>query len=1026
MPGAAEAGRTSMLTLSGYQLDRMITEGRGSLVYGGLRRADGSRVVVKVLREDHPSPEQIAWFTREFALTQSLQVTGVAQCYSLETDGHRRLMVLEDFGGTSLAGLGLAGSLDVGAFLGLAVQIATALGQVHGQRVVHRDINPSNIVFNPTTNQVKLIDFGIATVLPRENPTLRAAERLEGTLAYISPEQTGRMNRALDYRTDYYSLGATFYELLTGQPPFSAPDALSLVHALLAKAPLPPDQLRPDLPPVVAAIVLKLLAKNAEDRYQSTTGLIADLERCLHEWRATGAVNLFPLGRSDRPAQLQPSQQLYGREEARAQLLDAFDAAGHGTPGLVLVAGQAGIGKTALVRELYRPLTRQRAYLVTGKFDQLQRHIPYAALLQALRALVRFLLTEGDAQLTVWREHIRAALGPNGQVITASLPELEMLIGPQPAAPALGPVEAQHRLHRVFAQLLSVFGQAGHPLVLFLDDLQWADPSSLELLEALLTAPECHHLLAIGACRESDGEPLPTVERLCAALVRKRAPVQRLTLVPLSEIHVQSLLADTLRCSVEHASPLAALLLAKTGGNPFFLNEFLRTLYADELLTFDTVHGCWQWEIERIGAQGTTDNVVDLLTAQLRQLPPVTQRALTIAACIGHRFALGVLAQVEGQVPRETARALWPALEAGLILPLDETYKVMDVEGQEVATALRVEFQFAHDRVQQAVYARLGEPEKPAVHRRIGEVLQRQAPLQGPEPRLFEIVHHLNLGRVLLAAQEERDTLAALNLQAGQEARAAAAFDLAAHYLGCGLALLGADSWTRRYALTLDLHVAGAEAAGVNGHFDQVEALSRAVLERAESLLDKVPSYGTMLQAATHQNNTKEAVRVGLEILGLLGVRLPERPRTAHIVKALLATRLALAGKRAEDLSNLPEMTDPHTLAAMWILVATTGAAFTGAPLLVPILICAMVGLSVRHGNGPRSAAGYAGYGGLLCAGAGSIDNGYRFGTLAVRLSEHRDDQALRSLTQLAFNVLVRPWKEPPSASSAAGHAMRP
>ena len=568
-------------------------ESGNSLVYSGYKIANNQPVILKILKQAYPPPTKIAWFRREYEITKNLNLTGVVDAYSLENHQFRWVMALEDFGGRSLDRSIEIKQFSLIEFLPLAIQIANILGQVHQHNILHKDINPSNIVWHQTTGQVKLIDFGISTVLTRENQTFRNPNLLEGTLAYMSPEQTGRMNRAIDYRTDFYSLGATFYELLTGQLPFVTQDELELVHCHLARQPAPPHERKPDIPPTLSEIVLKLMSKNAEDRYQSAYGLKADLEECLRQWQAKGQIDPFPLARNDVSDRFQIPQKLYGREREIDTLLAAFDRVSQGTSEMMLVSGYSGIGKSALVQEVYKPITRKRGYFISGKFDQFQRNIPYAAFIQAFRSLVLQLLMESEEKIATWREKILEALGANGQVIIEVIPEVELIVGAQPAAPELPPTEAKNRFNLVFQNFIKIFTRQEHPLVLFLDDLQWADGASLKLIDLLMTAADSKYLFLIGAYRDNEVNAAHPLMLALDEIDKAKVTVNQISLSPLALPHITQLIQDIFRRQPATAKSLAKLVLAKTSGNPFFIGEFLNFLYAEASVSFNYQRGYW-------------------------------------------------------------------------------------------------------------------------------------------------------------------------------------------------------------------------------------------------------------------------------------------------------------------------------------------------------------------------------------------------------------------------------------------------
>jgi predicted ATPase/GAF domain-containing protein/DNA-binding CsgD family transcriptional regulator/tRNA A-37 threonylcarbamoyl transferase component Bud32 len=1055
---------SSRLTFSGYYLHENLYESATSRVYRAQRAADKQPVILKILKQAYPSPEKIAWFKREYDITRAMNLAGVLKAYGLENRQQHWLMVLEDFGGESLERLSLAGKLPLSNFLSLAIEVTDILGRIHERQIIHKDISPANIVVVPPSAaekwQAKVIDFGISTALSRENPTFRSPTVLEGTLAYMSPEQTGRMNRALDYRTDFYSLGATFYELLTGQAPFPTGDPLALIHHHLAIPPLPPQALKPDLPPSLGEIIFKLMAKNAEDRYQSAAGLKADLVECLGQWQSRQRIEDFPLGQQDSANRLQIPQRLYGREAEVNTFLAAFERVGvidpaklageasgqalrSGSPGspgveysrneMMLVSGAAGIGKTALVHEVYPPLTRRRGYFIAGKFDQLQANTPYAAFIQAFRALIRQLLTESDAEVAAWREKLLAALGHNGRVLLEVIPELELIIGSQPAVPTLPPTESLNRFNLTFQQFSQVFTRPEHPLVIFLDDLQWADGASLQLLELLMTpGMDNRALFLIGAYRDNEVGPAHPLRLMVTRIEQSGAAVQRIFLTALALPHIRQLLADTLRCSADRASSLADLTLAKTGGNPFFLNEFLKSLYADNLLRPEGENPAsgWQWNLRQIQRRGLTDNVVELLTGKLQQLPPETQTPLKLAACLGNQFDLTTLALVSGQSPGETAMALWPALQAELILPLSDAYKI-DLTDFETLSGL-VSYKFAHDRIQQAAYSLISEANRPTIHRHIGGLLLEYASLDEREQteHIFDIVNQLNRGRILIDRQAERDELAGLNLIAGRRAKTSAAYQPALTYLRVGLALLAplqrvspeaADtaSWQRQYDLTLNLHLEAAEAALLNGHFDEMEQLAEVVLQQTKSLLDSMKIYELKVQAGIMRNEFQAAVMMARRALSLLGHELPEQPSQVDIIMGLQETQGLLAGlpapggKQVEAFGNLPDMTDPEQLAALRLLSGVAPAAFIGMPELYPLIVFKLIKLSIQYGLATESAFACSNYAVIMCGIVGDIEAGYDFGQLAVRLLDRFKITKVKARTFYLLNCHIRHWKEP-------------
>lgn len=1004
-----------MQHIPGYHLVERIYEGETSWVYRGYRHADGQPVILKILKDPYPSPSLIAWFKREYEITRLLNIPGVATPCSLEKEQSTWAMVFEDFGGHALRELDLMGKIGIEDFLHLALKIALLIGQVHQRHVIHKDINPANIVYNPVTGEVRLIDFGIASVLSRENPTFRNPNVLEGTLAYMSPEQTGRMNRAMDYRTDFYSLGVTFYQILTGRLPFETEDVLEMVHCHIALQPPPPHQLRSDIPEMVSTIILKLMAKDAEDRYQSAYGLCTDLESCLVQIRSIRRIDPFPPGQYDLSDRFLIPQKLYGRDQEITMLLAAFERVSQGPSELLLVKGDVGVGKSALVRELYKPITRQQGYFAAGKFDQFQRETPYLAFLQCFRGLVHLILAEPEDRIRDWRKRILNALGSQASVLAEVVPAVEVIIGKQPDAVPLAPAEAQNRLHLVFHNFIKTFARPEHPLVLFLDDLQWADGASLKLLEVLMTASDSRSLLVLGAYRDNEvgaGHPLQIA---LASMRRSRASVHEIQLSVLDLPVVHRIIADTLHTDLATSLPLAELVMEKTGGNPFFLNEFLKSLYLEELIVFDNLSGRWRWDMERIRSHAMTDNVVALMAKRVQQLDEPSGAILRTAACIGNQFDLSTLALAAGTTLAQAAHQLAQALNEGFIVPIGDAYKVIAFDLSGLEREVNAEYRFAHDRIQQAVYSLVPETTAHEIHWKIGRILLQH---QNKEERLFDIVNQLNQGLPFLQRDDPArclftvwDELAELNLQAGRKAKASAAYEAAYNYFQIGLSLLERDAWEWQYPLALALSVEMVETAYLSGNFSEMESLAEEVLRRARNVLDKVRVYEAKIRAYTAQNEHIKAVQTALAVLKLLDVHFPEQPSPHDSACALERVKQLLQNISIAELINHPAMTDPRKLAAMRILTNTLNSAYVAAPEYLKLIICEMVAFSVLFGHTAQSAHAYASYGLILCGEVGDIQEGYRFGQLALFLLDQFEAREYEPRTLLVVNTFIRHWR---------------
>ncbi|EEG06841.1 EAL domain-containing protein [Pseudogulbenkiania ferrooxidans] len=1005
-----------MFSIPGLTIQEKLYDSPGTVVYRARREEDDCPVVLKILKEDFPHLAELTRYKREYEITHRLDLKHVIRSYHLEYIRNTPVIVFEDIGGVSLQQLAARRNLSLLERLEIAIALVEGVAEIHTAQIIHKDISPFNVVVNADTGELKIIDFGISSVLTRENPSLHNPEVLEGTLAYIAPEQTGRMNRAVDYRCDFYSLGATLYELFTGEPPFSGSDPLELVHRHLTQPPVPMDELDARIPSPLAAVVTKLLAKTAEERYQSAWGIKADLKRCLGEWSLYGRVEPFPLAQQDIPSQFHLPQKLYGREQEIAELLEVFERVSLGARQLMLVGGYSGIGKTCLVRELFKPLTKSRGYLISGKFDQFQRNIPYSALVNACQDLVRQLLTESESQLQHWCSELTAVLGRNGQVIVDVIPEVGLILGPQPAVPELPPREARNRFNLVFQAFIRVFYQPEHPLVIFLDDLQWADAATLKLLEVLVSEEGTRYLLLIGAYRDNEVGPDHPLTLVLNSLSKQGAPIGSIMLSPMTLVHTTQLVADTLYRDEESVLPLANLVQSKTGGNPFFVSQFLTTLYQEGLIHFDpgtsgNGRPCWQWDMGRIAEANFTDNVVDLMIGKLRRLPAPTVEVLCLAACLGDRFDLPTLAIISEQLTQQAYRHLFPAIQEGMVLPVSS----LELLDARCADSPLVHFQcrFLHDRVQQAAYALIEEGARPLLHLKIGRLLLASTGEGRSVEKLFELVDHLNQGRGLVSSPEELIVLAGLNLDAARKARLAAAYDAARSYLQIAMSVFEGD-WVRHYALTLALHRESAEAEYLNGNYDRAEWLINEVWERAQAL-DRAGAYAQLVTQRTMQGKNAEAIEAAAKALQLLGMGFPNEAELAGAVEKELADiERGLSGREVESLLELPEMEEPTIRGAMKVLMTVhTTVYFANHYLLYSWVLAKMTSLSIRYGNVPESAKGYASFGNTLAANLGRYRTGYEFGMLGLRLSEKYGDQSLKCKACLILSMFLNHWSRP-------------
>lgn len=1040
--------------IAGCRITCQVYESVYSQVYRA-QDSDGKPIILKVLKEAFLTPVRVAEYRREYSIAQRLKLPGVANVYELRMNHHRPALVIEDFGGDSLELLGLARHMPLPVFLPLAISLSHTLSQVHSHQVVHKDINPSNIVFNPKTAQVKLIDFGLANVLAQEVTSFVHPQLLEGTLPYLSPEQTGRMNRPIDYRSDFYALGVTFYQLLTGQLPFQANDALAWVHHHIAHQPVHPSTVNAAVPEAIAQIILKLMAKTAEDRYQSAAGLQYDLERCWAYWQREQHIPLFTLAQQDRCDRFQLSQKLYGRELEITTLQQIFAqvslpliateeiALTHEQSWqMVLIKGYSGVGKSALVRELYRPMTVQQGHFIAGKYDQGQSPIPYQAFSQAFNQLCQYLLTESADQLAQWRNIILQAVKANGQLLIDIIPDLALIIGPQPPVPETGAAEAQNRFQRVFHSFVRSLAQPDHPLILFIDDLQWADSASLQLLKTLFEPPADENdvgqgLMLIGAYRDNEVEAHHPLLRTVTELAKKGAvpTVIELNNLPLSAVN--DWIAETLDCSPQKCYPLATLVYQKTQGNAFFTAEFLKTLHAEQLLALSPASPIqpptaeeqqtgnrprWQWDIEQIQAKNITDNVVALMTQKLVHLPEAACDGLQVAACLGSEFTLGELALIGKHVQLDELNRLMPAIQEGFLLSLDNRYKLL-LEGDNPSN---VKFRFQHDRVQQAAYELIPPHKRERLHFQIGQSLWQQVcELENSDENLFEIVNHLNLGSAFVTSEPNLRQLVALNVQAGLKAIAENAYEAGQGYFEAGLRLLAQapeQALEQEFSdLTRQLTLGAARAACLLGQWEQMSQWIEQTLSQSRSVLDAVPAYELQIEAAHAKNQLSKGIELTLSTLQQLGYTFPTELDPEAIGEALTLTATEISQYSQAEIVALPEMRSPQALAIMRISNAMITPCFSASPALLPLVVTAQIRLALTEGNTPSAAYAYAVYGLILSGIVGDLNNSYRMGQLSRQLLQHYREsgqaEGLRARTQHVLYAFVDHWHEPLTTS---------
>jgi len=984
-----------VIQLSDYSLEILRKDGEFILYRGVSQQRTGTStplILAITPSSERPALATLRKLEHEYSFQAELDAAWALRPLALAQHHGRMALVLENPGGETLDRL-IQRPIEIAQFLRFGIGLAGALGRLHERGFIHKDVKPPNVLVNAATGQVWLTGFGIASRQMRERQSPEPPEFIAGTLPYMAPEQTGRMNRSIDSRSDLYALGVTLYEMLTGRLPFAASEPTEWVHCHIARQPVPPGKWREGIPRSVSAIIMKLLTKTAEERYQTAAGVESDLRRCLAEWEAPGGVTEFLLGQHDIPDRLLIPEKLYGRSREIATLLTAFGRVVEiGQPELVLVAGFSGVGKSSVVNELHKVLVLPRGLFAAGKFDQYKRDIPYATLAQAFQGLIRTLLSKSDAELSTWRKALGEALGPNGLLITELVPELKHIIGEQPPVPVLLPQESQGRFQLIFRRFIGVFARPEHPLALFLDDLQWLDSATLDLLEDLLTRPDVRHLLLIGAYRDNEVDFCHPLMRKLETIRRAGASVHEILLAPLTGEDLEQLLAESLHSEPEQVKPLAQLVHEKTAGNPFFAIQFIHSLSEEGLLTFERGAARWSWDLNRIHAKGYTDNVVDLMVGKVGRLSVAAQMALRQLACLGNSVEFATLAMSYEDPHQEIHGDLREAVRTGLVLRSERAY------------------QFLHDRVQEAAYSFIPESERASAHLRIGRLLALRTAPEELEDKIFEIVSQLNRGSHLITSAPERERVAELNLIAGRRAKSSTAYDSALAHLSAGRELLEEDAWVNRYELIFDLeyHLAECELQTANLAAAELR-LSRLAL-RATTVRHIAAVVRLGLTLYTTLDRSDRGVALFLDYLRRSGTHWSPHPTVEQVREEYDRIWLQLGSRSIEELVDLPLMSDPESLAALDVLTETvTPALFTDENLL-SLVICRMVNLSLEHGNSDGSCFAYVWLGMVAGPHFHNYEAGFRFGRLGYDLVEQRGLRRFQARTYMSFGNLVMPW----------------
>lgn len=980
----------TFIDIPDFKLTEKIYESDRTLILRGAFSNDTRPVVIKMLNKDFSSPSDIERITAEYAIVSNIHSSGAIKFYNLINVEHSTAIVMEDIGGISLEQYLRNYNPDLSTKLRIAIEIAVIIGDIHSNNIIHKDINPGNIIINPETKIIKLIDFSIAAFVRKEVKTPKNPEKLEGTLAYISPEQTGRMNRTVDFRTDFYSFGATLFQMFTGVPPFRTVEPMALIHSHIAVVPPLPSELNTFLPLKISEIIMKLLSKTAEDRYQSAYGLRIDIEKCYNAVEAGTDMEDFVLGLSDISESLCIPEKLYGRNSEVHTLADEFDQVSKGKTGMIFFAGPSGIGKSYLVNEIQKPLINKRGFFISGKFDRFKKDMPYYAIIQAFQDLIRQILTGNEEKINTWKKELLDALGVNGRIIIDIIPELELIIGKQPEVPELNLTETQNRFNYVFQRFIMAFAGADHPLVLFLDDLQWADSASIKLLDMILCRNKIRFFLLLGAYRDNEvinGDPLMI---LFDEFKKNNLDHKKIVLNPFDIEHIDQLICDTLFVTKEESRALSVLVKNKTDGNPFFVKEFIINLYKENFIVFKDR---WSFDLDRIISANITDNVVVLMSDRVKRLSEDTRAILQIASCIGVSFNMKLLSQLCGQAEDVLFDSLSEAVNEGMIIKSEDIYR------------------FAHDRVRDAVYSLIDIKTTPQMHYIIGRKILETTPGDDFEDAIFTIVYQLNSARELIFDYNEKIQLAEFNLLAGMKAKSSTAYEAALEFFKHGIDLLPGDAWSSNYRLTLSLYTEIGEIGYILGKHELPEKYFTEVLRNGRTALDKIRIYEIEMAINTSLHNIKDALKWGRDALKLLDVNIPSKANPLFVMKELVESKIRLTGKNIEDLINIPEITDPRRLAIVRILMACTEPAYIGDPDYFPIVTLKLFNQTLKYGSSIYASYAYVFYGVITSSVLGNIGLGYRFGKLGLSAVDKFNAKSLKCKVFFLFSAMINHWK---------------
>ena len=990
--------------LAGYQITDTVYNSDTHAIYRAEKKRDNLPVILKFLKDDHPDNALLRNFAREYSIISSLQSELIVKAYSLEKYKNSLVMVLEDCGHVTLADIISTVRKNLEWTLGMAIRITKALEVIHRHNILFLNLNPSNIVYNSKTHSIKIINFSRAALDPGNGIPNTDWKTRKKSLAYIAPEQTGHYDKVLDSRTDLYSLGITLYQLFTGELPFTTGDPIELLHHHLATQPPPPTLKDPSLPEAISGIILKLLNKTRRNRYQTCSGLLSDLNRCQTELRDTKTVSCFLPGESDFHDKIVFPEKLFNRSENFKQLQQALERK-NAAPGVILIEGLPGIGKTELVHGFTRTLSQHSFLVVTGKYNMKDQDRPYTALVKIMQTLISRILTGNRDSIRRWQQRIEEKLQENCQVLTDIIPELEYIIGKHPAPRPLSPFETEQRLLRLCQDFLSLFASPERSLVIVQDNIHRADRSTLKLMGKLLTSSSLKNVFFILCYRNNEVKKDHPFYKTLETVRKSALNLTTITPPPLEKKHVTQLLSQLLLSREEKVEQIARICLTKTGGNPFFLKQFIHSMNQKKHLFFESETGRWNWNLHEINRTELSENIADILTQRIQTLPVATAELLQSGACIGKSFSLKTLMAVVDKDMDEILPLIEDLCSDGLLIADKPLNNNRNPETRII---------FGHEQIQELAYSFLDKDKKEKIHLKIGRFLQKQTHSATIEDTDFDTVFHLNMGVSLITLPDEKLELARANLRAARKAKNTASRETAFLYLQTALSLLPENCWEEHYDLALEVHTEASEAAYLNREYGETDRLFSIICQKAKTFPDKIDAYHIRAKAQKSNYQLAECVETCLEALDKLGVRLPQKPSSLLAAILFLQMRILVAGKGLDYLEKLPDATDSSSREAMKFLMEISTAAYCSRPKLLPFITLKTIHLSLKYGNTPFALmAGYPTYGLLLCSFPGrSIKKGYAFGKLARNVSILYGNRFKNVHACYTVNNLIAHWKD--------------